>query len=102
MGFLHIDAPQVLAFVIFGSPLAGLLVDDELPRSLRGQGVEGVFSRRHFYAANVEIDFSCQHGGLIGAGAPHFAVRRKFLSYLSALEERPAVIDGYFLALERD
>src|SRR5258707_9135911 len=102
MGFLHVDAAQVLAFVILGSPLAGLLVNNELPRSLRGQGVEGVASRRHFHAANVEIDFSIQGGGLIGAGAPHFAERSKFLPYLSAFKKRPAVVDGYFLAFERN
>lgn len=65
----------------------GCLLDDELPRAFRRQGVERVFSRRYFHAADVEIDFSVQRRGFIGARTPYFSIRRKFLPNFPALEK---------------
>src|SRR5579864_9401807 len=98
--FLHVHARQVLLLMVFGAPLPGLLVDDELPCAFRRERVQRVSSGRHLGAAYIERDGRGERGGFIGAGTPHLSVGRKICPQLSALEKRTAVINGDFLAVD--
>jgi hypothetical protein len=98
--FLHVHARQVLLLMVFGAPLPGLLVDDELPCAVRRERVQGVSSGRDLGAAYIERDGRGERGGFIGAGTPDFSVGRKICPELSALERRTAVVDGDFLAVD--
>jgi hypothetical protein len=98
--FLHVHARQVLLRMVFGAPLPGLLVEDELPCAVRRERVQGVSSGRDLGAGDIERDGRGERGGFIGAGTPDFSVGRKICPELSALERRTAVVDGDFLAVD--
>ena len=51
---LHGNARQVLLLVVLGAPLAGLLVDDQLPAAGAGQGVNRVVTLRNA-GADVQV-----------------------------------------------
>jgi len=67
---LHGRAAEVLLLVILGSPLAGLVVDDELPAAVRRKRVEGVVACGHGEIAEFKWDRCDECGGWIGSGAP--------------------------------
>ena len=67
----HLDPAQILSLVVDGSPLAGLLVDDQNPVGGVGEiDVERVVALGHDQAAQVEFGVGVQLGGRVGSGAP--------------------------------
>ncbi len=100
---LHLDATEVLLHVVFGAPLAGLLVDDEHPFGGGGQGVDGVGAGGDEQGADVQRDRRDEGGGGVRAGAPDFVPGDDFGgAEMTAAEMRGVVFDGDVGAGEGD
>src|ERR1700761_4832950 len=69
----HGRAAKVLRLRVFGSPLRGLLVDDEQPLAGAGEGVDGVGAGGNVEGANLQVCWSYEGGGGVGSGSPDLA-----------------------------
>src|ERR1017187_8936225 len=94
LSYLHVHPRQVLAFAVFRAPLAGLLVDDQLPAIHAGQGVKGIAARRDVGAADGQVSVGLEAGCCVRSGTPDLAVRHKSAEYLPSAHGRTTVLDG--------
>ncbi len=76
-----------------------MLVDDQSPLVLRGNGKDGVAAGWNILAFDTQV--CCRHKGrgLIGAGAPDFAVGNQFAENLAAFGARAGIVHGNGLAI---
>src|SRR5664280_2007294 len=96
---LHVDTGEILLLVVLRAPLAGLLVDDQLPRRFSGKRVEGVLASGNRGATDDEIGISGERRRAIRTGTPHFAERDEFTHNLAAARRGAAVVDRYFFPI---
>jgi hypothetical protein len=99
---VHGDADEVLRLVVFGAPLAGLLIDDELPGAFGREGVEGVVAGGDGGVADFEGGVGFEVSGGVGAGAPDLAVRDDVAHDFAAAHEGGVVVDHDGFAGEGD
>src|SRR5260370_39507007 len=67
----HLDAAEILGFVVRQSPLASLLADDELPGvGILHQRIERIVALWHVETADIEIGIGVKGGRRVRAGAP--------------------------------
>lgn len=95
-------ASEIHLLVVDGSPLSGLLVDDELPGIGGGQGVDGVGAGGNGEGADLEVGGGDEGGGGVGTGAPDLAVGHQAAHDLAAAHGGGAVFDGDGFAVEGD
>src|ERR1019366_6751617 len=94
LAYLHVHSRQVLALAVFRTPLAGLLVDDQLPAIRPGQGIKRVAARWDIGAAYGQVNVGLEAGCCIRAGAPDLIVRHQSAKDLPAAHGRTAVLNG--------
>src|SRR5262249_11797203 len=76
LGYIHVHARQVVAFILVrDAPLAGLLVNDQRPLVLVGNGENGVAAGGDSLAAYVGVGRSNQRSGLIFARGPNLCLK---------------------------
>ena len=93
---LHRDAAEVFGLVVREAPLAGLIVDDELPDVGAGQRINGVRSGRDQQVAELQRHRGNEGSGGIRAGAPDLAIRDELAHDLASAHVRRVVgdVDG--------
>src|SRR5690606_21538374 len=88
--------PQcVLPLIVLRAPLAGGFVENDCPAVLVWYGVEAVLAFGQVAAFDLHILAELDRGGLVGTGAPNFAVRYQFAPNITVFDRRAAVFDGY-------
>src|SRR5713101_10109160 len=101
LAHFHLDAHEIGLFVIFGAPLAGLLVNDEPPLACLGHGIERVASRRNGFSTDCQPGARHQGGGFVRPGAPYFPERHQLAEDLPPLHPRAAVVNCDGLAVRK-
>src|SRR5437868_6706639 len=79
--------------MIFETPLAGLLLDNEVPLLLIEPHEESVVPLGNVQRLDGEIGIGVEGGRLIGSGSPDLAVRFKPAENLSIVQLRGAIVD---------
>jgi malate dehydrogenase len=92
----EIDTCQILLLVVLGAPLAGLLVQNQLPLIFAGQGVQRDLPGRNRRAADDQRLVRRQRRRGIRAGAPDAPVRNQAPHNLSSANVGAAVLDRNF------
>ena len=88
--------------MVYGAPLAGFFVHDELPGGAGGsrKAVQGVFAGGDMERADGEVSFGGEAGGGVGAGAPDLAVGDQAAHDAAAADRGRVVMQNYGFAVE--